>query len=115
MAKQKIENILKNKPISNTTTLEISKTEEANKTTVVHCKKSKHDVFIGRPTKWGNPFVIGHDGMTRSDVIEKYEEYLLGNRELMNDLHELKGKVIGCFCSPEACHGDVLAKYANKL
>ena len=80
---------------------------------VVHCKKQKFDVYIGRPSKWGNPFVIGKDG-DRASVIQKYEEWLLTNQELMASLHELKGKVLGCWCSPLPCHGDVLVRLANK-
>lgn len=74
---------------------------------VVHCKKDNYDVYIGRPSKWGNPFTIGKDG-NREEVIEKYREYLLNNEELMNALPELKGKVLGCWCSPKKCHGEVL-------
>ncbi len=74
---------------------------------VVHCKKEKYDVYIGRPSKWGNPFTIGKDG-TREEVIEKYRKYILSNKELMKLLPELKGKVLGCWCSPNKCHGDVL-------
>lgn len=81
---------------------------------VVHCKKDKYDVYIGRPSKWGNPFVIGKDG-DRPEVIRKYEEYLISNKDLMKDLPELKGKVIACWCAPQACHGDVLKKYVSKL
>jgi hypothetical protein len=29
---------------------------------VVHCKRAPHDVYIGRPSRWGNPYIIGHDG-----------------------------------------------------
>ncbi len=76
-------------------------------TRVVHCKQEPYDVYIGRPSKWGNPFTIGRDG-TREEVIKKYREYVMGNTELMNALHELKGKVLGCWCAPKACHGDVL-------
>jgi len=79
---------------------------------VVHCKKSTYDIYIGRGSKWGNPFVIGRDG-TREEVIRKYEQYLTNNIELMNDLHELKGRVLGCWCSPLPCHGDILSKYAS--
>jgi len=79
---------------------------------VVHCKKSPYDVYIGRPSKWGNPFSIGKDG-TRIEVIVKYREYLLQNEELMKSLPELKGKVLGCWCAPLACHGDILAELAN--
>lgn len=74
---------------------------------VVHCKKEPYDVYIGRPSKWGNPFVIGKDG-TRQEVVRKYREWILTQPQLLNDLHELKGKTLGCWCSPKLCHGDVL-------
>jgi hypothetical protein len=77
------------------------------KTRVVHCKREEYDIYIGRPSKWGNPFKIGEDG-NRHEVIRKYREYILSNDELLKDLHELKGKTLGCWCKPSACHGDVL-------
>lgn len=80
---------------------------------VVHCKKQRYDVYIGRPGPFGNPFVIGKDG-DRNEVIRKFEEYLLKDEALMAKVKQLKGKVLGCFCSPQKCHGDVLAKYANE-
>jgi hypothetical protein len=80
---------------------------------VVHCKKKYHDVYIGRPSKWGNPFVIGKDG-SREEVIEKYRKWLLSNPELLEKVKELKGKILGCWCSPKRCHGDVLADLANR-
>lgn len=83
-------------------------------TRVVHCKKEKYDVYIGRPSKWGNPFYIGKDG-TREETIQKYEKYLLDRPDLMSALPELKGKMLGCFCKPLACHGDILAKYAENI
>jgi len=82
-------------------------------TRVVHCKKEKYDIYIGRPSKWGNPFAIGKDG-TREETIQKYEKYLLSRADLVNALPELKGKTLACWCKPLACHGDVLAKYAEK-
>jgi hypothetical protein len=69
-------------------------------------------VYIGRPSKWGNPFSIGKDG-TRDEVIAKYLEYVLNNDELMAELPELKGKRLGCWCAPLACHGDILAELAE--
>ncbi len=81
---------------------------------VVHCKKEPYDVYIGRPGKWGNPFEIGRDG-TREEVIEKYSQYFRGNAELMADSVELVGKTLGCWCHPQACHGDVLADFVNEL
>lgn len=74
---------------------------------VVHCKKSSYDIYIGRPSKWGNPFSIGKHG-TREEVISKYEAYIMDNSELLKALPELKGKILGCWCTPKACHGDVL-------
>jgi hypothetical protein len=82
-------------------------------TKVVHCKKEPYDVYIGRPSKWGNPFEIGRDG-TREEVIEKYREYILSKPELLKDLSELKGKILGCWCKPKACHGDVLVELLNE-
>lgn len=71
-----------------------------------------NEVYIGRPSKWGNPFVIGKDG-NRDEVIAKYENYLVKNKYLMSQLHELKGKNLVCWCAPLACHADVLIKLAN--
>lgn len=79
---------------------------------VVHCKKEPYDIYIGRPSKWGNPFVIGKDG-TREEVIDKYKEWLLKQDDLMKDIKSLKGKILGCWCAPQSCHGDVLAELAN--
>ncbi len=79
---------------------------------VVHCKKSKHDIYIGRPSKWGNPFEIGKDG-DREEVIQKYCEWVMAQPDLMAALPELCGKVLGCWCAPKACHGDVLVSLAN--
>ncbi len=83
-------------------------------TRVVHCKKEPYDVYIGRPSKWGNPFEIGKDG-SREHVIFLYGEWLLENPSLREDIPELIGKVLGCWCSPKLCHGDLLADLANNL
>ena len=74
--------------------------------TVVH-RSQPYDVYIGRPSKWGNPFIMGVDG-TREEVIEKYRQWILQKPDLLKDLHQLKGKTLGCWCKPNACHGDVL-------
>ncbi|MFZ4100108.1 MAG: DUF4326 domain-containing protein [Chlamydiia bacterium] len=71
------------------------------------------DVYIGRDkewgadTRWGNPFHIGPDG-TREEVIVKYRNWILQQPELLAALPMLEGKILGCHCKPEACHGDVL-------
>ena len=69
-------------------------------------------VYIGRGSKWGNPFVIGRDG-DRAAVIAKYESYLRRRHDLLRALDELRGKDLLCFCAPLACHGDLLLRLAN--
>lgn len=86
-------------------------------TTVIHVKDrtyASNEVYIGRPSIWGNPFKIGKNA-TREQVIKLYEEYLKKHPALMKQLPDLVDKVLVCWCKPEACHGDILAKYANEL
>lgn len=68
------------------------------------------DVFIGRPSKWGNPFSVEKYG--RAECIRTYKQLLWSRmknpayRVMM--LEELDGKTLQCFCAPLPCHGDVL-------
>lgn len=86
---------------------------------VVHCKKEKYDVYIGRPSKWGNPY--SHLENTRArfkvnnreEAIEKYKEWIRTQPDLLNSLHELKNKTLGCWCHPKPCHGDVLIELSE--
>lgn len=88
---------------------------------VVHVNRAPFDVYIGRAvssknlpaSKWGNPFRVTAE-MPREQAIEQYRAYLLRNSELMAALPELRGKVLACWCSPRACHGDVLLELANR-
>ena len=70
-------------------------------------------VLVARPSKWGNPFVLGRDG-TREEVIHKYREYILASPELMSQIHELRGKDLVCYCAPMHCHADILLELANQ-
>jgi len=92
----------------------------AHRALVVHCKREAYDVYIGRPSEWGNPF--SHLSVsaakwrvaTREEAIRKYEEWLLEQPDLLERVRrELRGKVLGCWCAPLACHGHVLARVAN--
>lgn len=77
-------------------------------------------VYIGRTSSgyidvgWGNPYVIDaiHD---RAEVIAHYRAYILSTPALLARLPELKDKVLGCWCKPEACHGDVLADLCRTI
>lgn len=86
------------------------------KTRVVNKRHSRYDVYIGRGGPWGNQFTIGRDG-TRAEVIAKYRVWITSDDRVATalrfNLHLLRGKVLGCFCAPLPCHGDVLAELAD--
>lgn len=84
------------------------------------------DVYVGRPHpaiakhmpgadgEWGNPFTIGKDG-TRREVIDKFRAYTMSNPGFCEKIQSsLRGKVLGCWCVPNACHASVLAEIANR-
>jgi hypothetical protein len=88
-------------------------------TTVVNRKSGAHyDVFIGRPSVFGNPFRIGEHG-NRVQVIEMYEQYarqrLKEDAQFREAVKGLYGKRLGCYCVPLKCHGTVLARLAEEL
>lgn len=80
---------------------------------VVNKNKERYDIYIGRPSVFGNPFVIGKHG-SRQDVVEMYEQFARHNERLLRSLHLLKDKKLGCFCKPLLCHGDILVKLFNE-
>jgi hypothetical protein len=64
-----------------------------------------------RQSKWANPFSkkkYGHDR-----CVDMYKEYIAEKPELLADLSELEGKVLGCWCKPHKCHGDVLIELVH--
>ncbi|MDO8416508.1 MAG: DUF4326 domain-containing protein [Agitococcus sp.] len=84
-------------------------------TKVVNLKISPFDMYIGRamPNRpasiWENPYEIGRDG-TRAEVIAKYATYVRARTDLMDQLPQLRGLTLGCWCKPNSCHGDVLVE-----
>lgn len=71
-------------------------------------------VRIDRGTAWGNPFLMDADG-TREEVCEWYEDhYMPYKKSLLNKTHTLKGKILGCHCYPNRCHGDFLKALADE-
>jgi hypothetical protein len=71
-------------------------------------------VYIGRPGKWGNPFVVGRDG-GREQVVALYRRWIMSQSRLLGSLGELRGRDLVCYCAPLPCHGDVLLKLANEI
>ena len=75
---------------------------------VINVRNAHEGVYIGRGSKWGNPFIIGKDG-DRAEVIAKFREYASARIKIdINWLLPLKSKDLNCYCAPQACHGDVL-------
>ena len=92
-------------------------------TVVVNIKKEPFDVYIGRAGRgedgyFGNPFRIGN-GMGRDDAVNAYRKYFADRIEKDSEFKRrvlaLKAKRLGCFCKPNACHGDVIADWLNKM
>ncbi|MBF0192562.1 MAG: DUF4326 domain-containing protein [Magnetococcales bacterium] len=96
-----------------------------NVTRVINIKKEKLHTgvvstsnyeYIGRGSYWGNPYSMYEAGETRDEVIRKFaydfECDKFPNKK-KSEVYKLAGKRLGCFCKPEACHGDVLANYLN--
>jgi len=91
-------------------------------TTVVNIKSgAAYDIYVGRPSKWGNPFshldgtLAKYKVSSRREAIEKYAEYIQTRPDLLLALRELKGKILGCWCSPQECHGHILANLADAI
>jgi hypothetical protein len=90
-------------------------------TSVVNRYKEPFEVDIGRNSKWGNPY--SHEPKsyakyivaTRQEAVELHSYWILGQPHLIADLGELKGKVLGCFCLPKACHGEFLSILADNF
>ena len=92
-------------------------------TKVVNLRVQQYDIFIGRPSKWGNPFTHLHGikNTEKVDSIEeavsRYEAWIQWMMEAFPEeynLDELRGKVLGCYCKPGLCHGDVLVRLADE-
>ena len=89
---------------------------------VVHCKKHLYDVYIGRPSVWGNPFGVAKDKTrakvivdTNEDAVACYEAWVLEQPDMIAKIKwELKNKTLGCWCAKTPCHGHVLARIANE-
>ena len=85
-----------------------------NETRLVNVKKEPYDICIMRPGYYQNRFPIGVCG-TREEVIKLFEIEFI--HKIKTDsfylmaIERMRGKTIGCCCSPEPCHGDVYINY----
>lgn len=80
----------------------------------------KDAVYVGRPSKWGNPFshlpssVARYRVATREEAVAAFEHSLRHDPRLLDMLAELRGKDLVCWCAPRPCHADVLLRIANQ-
>lgn len=81
-------------------------------------------VYIGRPTKWGNPYthlegtLAKYKVENRQAAVDAFKKYLdqaiAANPQILETIkRELGGKDLVCWCAPLACHGDYLIQLAN--
>lgn len=73
-------------------------------------------VYVGRPSKWGNPFRVGKEGATRDEVVAMHAEWFaaLDENERRALLEPLRGHDLACWCPLDGpCHADTLLKFAN--
>lgn len=68
-------------------------------------------IYVGRGSRWGNPFVVNRNG-DRGEVIRAHAEWLKdeirAGRVTLEDLAGLLGKDLACYCAPHPCHADTL-------
>lgn len=72
-------------------------------------------VRIDRRSDFGNPFIIPDDG-DRGEVIAKFEKFYWPHKPtLLEQVPNLTGKVLACWCHPQPCHGDCIAETINRV
>ena len=94
-----------------------------HETTVVNKRQQDYDVYIGRPTKWGNPWTHISSSLKGVTTVSSRDEAIATYRFWINQPEQkafrnevrdkLRGKILGCFCKPLDCHGDILAEIAD--
>ncbi len=73
----------------------------------------KWAIYVGRPSKWGNPFKVEDHG--REGAIQRFKDWLLCDpNSPLDDIAALRGFHLVCWCAPEPCHADFLLEIANK-
>jgi ParB-like chromosome segregation protein Spo0J len=83
--------------------------KKADRQLIRWASEKGHFLPIDRGTQWGNPFVVGEDG-DRDTVCDSFEVYFNLKPSLQVKIPSLAGKVLGCWCFPERCHGNHLVE-----
>ena len=75
------------------------------------------DLYVGRETKylkgskWQNPYSEFYHSPQK--CLDLFDEYFWNSPELYNNVQELKGMTLACWCKPKPCHADLLCFLAN--
>lgn len=72
-------------------------------------------VYVGRPTKYGNPYSIGAHG-NREQVIVQFQRWWYAPEQealRLEAFRELRGRDLVCWCAPKHCHAEVIAAFVN--
>lgn len=81
-----------------------------------HGNIPENAIYIGRGSKWGNPFPL-HKDTNRDEVLVKYNHYLrqqiASGKYTLEELASLHNQDLVCFCHPKKCHGRSLEKAAK--
>ena len=80
----------------------------------VYIGRANASLGLDRSSKWANPFHLSDFSNNRKVVLEKYRKYILSEPDLINSINELSNKQLGCVCSPEPCHGDLLLQLCDE-
>lgn len=85
-------------------------------TKVVNKRREPYDVYIGRGSDFGNKYPITPT-VSREQVIEWHKRDFLKQVEedpvFRRKVLGLRGKRLGCFCKPQACHGDTIKEWLD--
>jgi hypothetical protein len=98
-------------------------------TKIVNLNNSGYRIYIGRPSPWGNPWTHKESTIakfkvnTPEEAVENYSKWLWGidftdvlqekRWWILDHLGDLRNQVLGCYCKPKICHGDILADIVN--
>lgn len=71
-------------------------------------------LYIGRAIPhggWNLPESKWHNPYHGENALVQYKQHLLLSSALISALPELKGQILGCWCKPGPCHGDILIQF----
>ena len=80
-----------------------------------HVYIGRHLVYVKGTfnSKWRNPYPVKRLG--REECLKAYRQMITSSPKMLAELEELRGKILGCWCKPEACHGDIIKELLDTI